>query len=131
MSKLNIKDIVENDYCIGCGICVSESKSSKMIWNEDGFLVPELDGSFNDTAIKVCPFNPNPEEDVKDEDKLADIFLKETQKRDKRIGKFENLYVGYSNSHREKTSSASINARYLPLASSIALFLATEGPELI
>ena len=49
----NIADIVKNDLCIGCGMCISESKSSKMIWNEYGFLVPELDDSFNQTAIKV------------------------------------------------------------------------------
>jgi coenzyme F420-reducing hydrogenase beta subunit len=79
-----------------------------MIWNEYGFQVPELDDSFNETAIKVCPFNPAPEEEVRDEDKLANIFLNEARNTDERIGKFENTYVGYSNANREKSSSGGV-----------------------
>lgn len=104
----NIKDIVDNDLCTGCGICVTESKSSEMIWNENGFLVPRLDGSFNENAIKLCPFNPNPDDDVKDEDKLANLFLDDATKSDYRIGKFENTYVGYSKEFRETSSSGGI-----------------------
>ncbi len=104
----SIADIVNNDLCVGCGICVSESKSSKMIWNQYGFLVPELDDSFNETAIKVCPFNPAPEDSVRDEDYLADIFLKDAENIDDRIGKFENTYVGYSKANRENSSSGGL-----------------------
>lgn len=103
-----IEDIVKNDLCVGCGICVSESTSSKMIWNEYGFLVPQLDHSFNETAIKVCPFNPSPDEEVRDEDQLATLFFTEARNKDERIGKFENTYVGYSNAYRETSSSGGI-----------------------
>lgn len=106
--KYTIEDIVKNDLCVGCGICVSESTSSKMIWNEYGFLVPQLDHSFNETAIKVCPFNPSPDEEVRDEDQLATLFLTEARNKDERIGKFENTYVGYSNAYRETSSSGGI-----------------------
>lgn len=103
-----ITDIVMNDLCTGCGLCVSESKTSAMEWNEYGFLIPKLDESFNDTAIKVCPFNPNPDVVVEDEDKLADIFLKNSTKRYKRIGHFEHIYVGYADAYRETSSSGGI-----------------------
>ncbi|GAA4231988.1 Coenzyme F420 hydrogenase/dehydrogenase, beta subunit C-terminal domain [Postechiella marina] len=104
----SIADIVNNDLCVGCGICVSESKSSKMIWNQYGFLVPKLDDSFNETAIKVCPFNTSPEDSVRDEDHLANIFLKDAKNIDDKIGKFENTYVGYSKANREKSSSGGL-----------------------
>lgn len=103
-----IKDIVENNLCTGCGICISESSSSKMIWNDYGFIVPKLDNSFNEKAIKVCPFNLSPDEDVQNEDKLADIFLKDSQHINDKIGRFENTYVGYANQFRENSSSGGI-----------------------
>jgi coenzyme F420-reducing hydrogenase beta subunit len=79
-----------------------------MILNESGFLVPDLDGSFSDLAVKVCPFNPDPDEEAKDEDALAAIFLKESRNSDERIGKFENIYVGYSKANRKESSSGGI-----------------------
>jgi|SRR5690554_2853456 len=104
----SIKDIVDNDLCTGCGICISESKTCEMTWNENGFLVPKLDGSFNKNAIRLCPFNPNPENDVKDEDRLANLFLNETDNANERIGKYKNTFVGYSNKFRETSSSGGI-----------------------
>ena len=103
-----IKDIVRNDLCVGCGLCVSESQTSTMEWNEYGFLTPKLDDSFNDTAIKVCPFNPNPDNAVRDEDKLADIYFKGSTHKDEHIGRFENTYVGYADEYRETSSSGGI-----------------------
>ncbi len=103
-----IKDIVNNDLCVGCGICTSASKSSKMNWNDDGFLVPILDDSFSENAIKLCPFNPNPENEVKDEDVLADALFPSSKQKDFKIGRFENTYAGYSNEYRNTSSSGGI-----------------------
>jgi len=105
-----IKDIVKQDLCTGCGICVSESPSSlKMKFNEFGFLTPQQIGEeINENAIRVCPFNSNPDEEVKDEDKLANIFLTEANNYDSKIGRFENTYVGYSNEYRKVASSGGI-----------------------
>ncbi|WP_291062638.1 MULTISPECIES: Coenzyme F420 hydrogenase/dehydrogenase, beta subunit C-terminal domain [unclassified Empedobacter] len=79
-----------------------------MIWNEEGFLVPTLDNSFNEDAIKLCPFNPNPEDEVKDEDILANQIFPEANQNDLKIGRFENTYVGYANEFRETSSSGGI-----------------------
>lgn len=106
--KYTIKDIVTNDLCVGCGICTSASKSSKMNWNDDGFLVPILDDSFSENAIKLCPFNPNPENEVKDEDVLADALFPSSKQKDFKIGRFENTYAGYSNEYRNTSSSGGI-----------------------
>ncbi|MFV0149468.1 Coenzyme F420 hydrogenase/dehydrogenase, beta subunit C-terminal domain [Empedobacter falsenii] len=106
--SFNIEDIVENKLCVGCGLCTTESKTSKMIWDEEGFLVPLLDHSFNENAIKLCPFNPSPEDEVKDEDVLADQILPNAKQIDFKIGRFENTYAGYANQYRETSSSGGI-----------------------
>lgn len=106
--KYQISDIVENELCTGCGICVSESTSSHMIWDENGFLIPKLNNSFNERAIKLCPFNLEPEEAVQDEDRLASQFFLNSKNIDKQVGHFENIYVGYSINHRKTSSSGGI-----------------------
>lgn len=108
--KYNILDIVKQDLCTGCGICVSESPLSlKMGWNEFGFLIPQKIGdTISEEAIRVCPFNPNPDEIVQDEDKLATLYFKDATYYDPKIGRFENTYVGYANEYRETSSSGGI-----------------------
>lgn len=105
---LEIKDIVKNELCTGCGLCISESVDGFMEWDDYGFLVPNIDSTYNEKAIKLCPFNPQPDEEVKDEDKLANLFLNETTNKDVKVGKYINTYVGHSNSFRESASSGGI-----------------------
>ncbi len=103
-----IEDIVSKKLCTGCGICISESETSRMVWDEEGFLVPLLDDSFNSLAVKICPFNPNPEKEVYNENVLADLFLNEATNRQQKIGKYINTYVGFSKEYRPTSSSGGI-----------------------
>ena len=105
---MSINSIVENNLCTGCGVCISEDQShqAKMIWNNEGFLVPSLGkSSTQDKMIKVCPFAIQ----QKNEDELGELFLKlpETQYHDK-IGYYYGLYAGYSKEFRETSSSGGI-----------------------
>ena len=106
--KVSIKDIVKNDLCTGCGVCVSKSTSSSMVFDTYGFLVPDDNLSLSTNAIHLCPFNPSPEEEVKDEDKIADIFLESTTHKDLEIGKYNSLYVGYASQYRLTSSSGGL-----------------------
>lgn len=108
--KLDIQDIVDNELCTGCGICVSEDpENMEMVFDQHGFLIPkQIIASKKSDAIRVCPFNPEPEEIVKNEDKLAEMFLTTANKVDFKIGKFINTYVGYSNEYRVTSSSGGI-----------------------
>lgn len=107
--KPTIKDIVKNDLCTGCGVCTSKIKNSKMVWNKDGFLVPEYEGIHNtDDALKLCPFNPIPEEIVRDEDNIAKIFLADSTKFNNKLGKYINTYIGYSKEFRITSSSGGL-----------------------
>ena len=113
LKTVMLDKIINGGFCTGCGVCVSEDKSenSFMKENEYGFLVPDiLETSLKEreNMIRVCPFNPNPEEEARDEDKLASIFLNKASNTDSQIGKFENLYVGYANDYRETSSSGGI-----------------------
>lgn len=106
-TNISIQDIVNSQLCTGCGVCVSESSGKgKMIWDDLGFLVPDfVQDSF---ATRVCPFNPNPDEEVKDEDILGEKFLKTASKKDSNIGFYNNTYVGYSKKYRATSSSGGI-----------------------
>lgn len=96
--------------CTGCGVCVSESRGTlEMAWNPDGFLMPKaVAPGVPLEARKVCPFNPDPEEHVKDEDALAEMFLSSASHQDPSAGRFEGAYVGYSQRYRETSSSGGI-----------------------
>ena len=110
-NKSTIKDIINNQLCVGCGICVSEDKTNslQMEWNEDGFLIPKhSENVVAEEVIRVCPFNPNPEEAVKDEDRLADLFLTTASQRHKKMGRYINTYVGYANEFRDTSSSGGL-----------------------
>ncbi|WP_314296021.1 Coenzyme F420 hydrogenase/dehydrogenase, beta subunit C-terminal domain [Acinetobacter schindleri] len=105
---MSIDDIIQNELCTGCGVCISEdkTKTAKMIWNSSGFLIPELTkNSTRDKMYSVCPFNPN----VKNEDALGEaLYQKFTENYNEKIGYYNGLYAGYSHKYRETSSSGGI-----------------------
>ncbi|MDV7187791.1 Coenzyme F420 hydrogenase/dehydrogenase, beta subunit C-terminal domain [Lutibacter sp. TH_r2] len=100
--------------CTGCGICTSfcDAKALKMDWNDLGFLVPHKIGDCSEEAscISVCPFNPFPEDEVKTETEISNLFLPadDSTKFHSKIGKYKNTYVGYSKEFRKTSSSGGI-----------------------
>ena len=104
--------VVNNDLCIGCGLCTYKcpSKALEMQWNEHGFLVPALSGtcSSDGACLTVCPFNPYPEKEVKTENELADIFLNDTVLAHQKIGKYKGIYAGYAEEFRLTSSSGGV-----------------------
>lgn len=96
--------------CTGCGACVSEpGQGLAMGWNQDGFLVPIAnDNRVSDDALRVCPFNPQPEDAVKDEDNLGKLFLGNANDYHAEGGYFERCYAGHSLEFRETSSSGGL-----------------------
>lgn len=107
-----IKAVVDNDMCIGCGLCAAQCKSDaiKMKMNQFGFYTANVDDSYevDEDIINVCPFNPNPNDKVKTENEIASLFLNEAKKKHKKIGHYINTYAGYSIKHRLTSSSGGI-----------------------
>jgi coenzyme F420-reducing hydrogenase beta subunit len=104
-----ITEVVNQDLCTGCGLCVYKCPSGalKMNWNDYGFLIPEVVNDCNDNGdcLTVCPFNPNPDKEVKTENEIADKFLTDKISHHPKIGKYKGIYAGYSNEHRLTSSS--------------------------
>lgn len=101
--------VVNNDLCIGCGLCVyaCPSETLTMQWIKHGFLIPKLSGTCdsNGDCLKVCPFNPSPEKEVRTENELAELFLTDAKKHHSKIGKYNAIYAGHSNEFRLTSSS--------------------------
>ncbi|MEE4287538.1 MAG: Coenzyme F420 hydrogenase/dehydrogenase, beta subunit C-terminal domain [Mariniphaga sp.] len=104
-----ITEVVNQDLCTGCGLCVYKCPSGalKMNWNEYGFLVPEIADECNDNGdcLTVCPFNPYPEEALKTEDEIAKKILTDEISRHPKIGKYKGIYAGYADEYRLTSSS--------------------------
>ena len=114
MGKINPKVIdlvVNNDLCIGCGLCAYKcpEKAIEMQWSKSGFLIPALTGKCDvaGDCLSVCPFNPMPDESVRTETELADIFH-QTSNFHPGIGRYFGLYAGYSEEFRLTSSSGGI-----------------------
>lgn len=107
----SIRYIVEHELCVGCGVCVANATESgeRMQWDRNGFLIPAGVEYENDSeSLRLCPFNPYPEADVRTEKEIAEIFLKDAPTRHPRLGHFYNTYVGFSNRFRLTSSSGGI-----------------------
>jgi len=81
-----------------------------MIWNREGFLIPSSNQPYNisEESLKVCPFNPFPEKEVRTENEIAALFLKEAPNKHSKVGNYFNTYVGYSNKYRQTSSSGGV-----------------------
>ena len=117
MSNKNIFDaVVKQDLCIGCAACLysASNEDLKMSWNGEGFLNPASDNrdTVSEANLKVCPFNPFPDKEVRTENEIADIFLQDAPNRHARVGHYYNTYAGYANGYRATSSSGGI-ATYL------------------
>ena len=78
MTENKILNILNADLCVGCGACTAINPSGlKMTWNEYGFLTPQITPTYVPNGEeKVCPFNIDPEKEVRTEDEVAELFLK-------------------------------------------------------
>lgn len=115
--KKNIFDaVVKQDMCIGCGACLYSSSNDNLVmdWNQEGFLIPtsETPEMESEKSLKVCPFNPFPDKEVRTENEIAEIFLIDAPSHHNRVGHYYNSYVGYSNKYRLTSSSGGM-ATYL------------------
>ncbi|SFI09643.1 Coenzyme F420 hydrogenase/dehydrogenase, beta subunit C-terminal domain [Halpernia frigidisoli] len=112
-----IQLVVENNLCIGCGLCVYKCPSDalEMKWNSEGFLVANEIKSCDceGKCLEVCPFNPFPKDEVKTENEISDLFLKNSPNFHKKIGKYNNIYAGFSEEFRLNSSSGGLGTYIL------------------
>ncbi|MGV8093751.1 MAG: Coenzyme F420 hydrogenase/dehydrogenase, beta subunit C-terminal domain [Mangrovibacterium sp.] len=118
-SNANIFDsVINQDLCVGCGACLYKNSSNdlKMDWNDEGFLVPIKKNDsviLVTSSIQVCPFNPYPSDEIRTEDELANLFLKDVPNFHPKLGRYSSSYVGYSEQYRLTSSSGGIATYFL------------------
>lgn len=104
--------VVNNDLCIGCGMCAYKCPENalKMSWDDLGFIIPVLSGKCDGQGecLLVCPFNPYPKKEVRTENELGNLFLKDSTQYHNKIGRYVGIYAGYAHEFRGTSSSGGI-----------------------
>jgi coenzyme F420-reducing hydrogenase beta subunit len=96
-----VRDIIENDLCIGCGACVANSASvASMAFDEYGMLKPV--GVGGSDALLVCPFSNQ----SLNEDRVAEQRWPHLP-RDERIGRYDSAYAGNITSEQDREDGSS------------------------
>lgn len=104
-----IKKVIDNDYCIGCGACAITNHTISIKRNQYGLKTANYNDStkFSSKDNSVCPFSTS-----SDEDALGKQFFSQTSKiqYDRKIGYYLSLYAGNitNNQMRMNTSSGGI-----------------------
>lgn len=110
-----INTVIENDYCIGCGICASlEGSPFEMKLNEDGKYIPvikdnPLDLDLKDKLTPLCPFS----DDAKNETEIGKELYSDTSTGfDKYSGYYIKNYAGYvkESDYRKRGSSGGVGS---------------------
>ena len=108
MKSLVIRDIVENNFCIGCGICaaICPSRTLEMKWNRYGEFNPVERFTCDKECglcLKVCPFADGND----NEDNIGKTFYGSISGISHRpeTGYYLDCYVGYAPDTRERGSS--------------------------
>ncbi len=104
------RTVVNNDYCIGCGVCAGLTGSPlKMKLNSDGKYVPERvkekQESFETNILAICPFS----NESKDESIIGSSLYENVEgiKHSEYTGWYLKKFAGYvkADSYRERGSS--------------------------
>lgn len=90
---MDIRSVIENDYCIGCGVCVAAANNgTNMKLCDDGFYRPESTEDLSSLKVsRVCPHS----DDALSESQLSANLFPEPRDSIPIVGRFEELYVGY------------------------------------
>lgn len=92
MSIKTIKDVVSNDYCIGCGACALVNPEIKMSENKQGGYSPKYaDNIDTSLANKVCPFS----DFSLNESALARDLFDDCKNFDDLLGYYNGVYAGF------------------------------------
>ena len=108
-----IQEVVEKDWCIGCGICAAVCPLGRLTirWNERGEYIPvEVEGSPDcpescSLCYQVCPAHGN----TKNETEIGSELYGDIEgiQHTDETGYYLSSYVGYSdkNDHRKNGAS--------------------------
>lgn len=102
----NILSVIDNNYCIGCGLCSFLNKKIDMAINDEGFYKAKIQDILGELEIdylsKYCPFSTE-----YDEDYIANKIFPNDFFKNEKIGTYMSSYVGHvvEEDYRELGSS--------------------------
>tara|TARA_B100000780_G_scaffold278245_1_gene251156 strand:- start:14971 stop:16380 length:1410 start_codon:yes stop_codon:yes gene_type:complete len=103
---INIKDIVANDLCIGCGACATQNNQIKIEANNKGQLVANLDALSRDESESisdVCPWSNKSD----NEDTISKKLFSSNNIHDHKIGYYSKIFRGFVNDKNIRLKSSS------------------------
>lgn len=103
---INIKDIVNNDLCIGCGACATQNSKVKIETNDNGQLFANLDELTREESeliSDVCPWSNNSD----NEDIISENLFSNNNKYDSRIGYYTKIFRGFVKNRNIRMQSSS------------------------
>ncbi|MEX0779779.1 MAG: Coenzyme F420 hydrogenase/dehydrogenase, beta subunit C-terminal domain [Balneolales bacterium] len=111
MSLKNLNEtVIQNDYCIGCGVCAVVAPEAIQIHvTESGFYKAQVNPNIeigevaNKPVEEVCPFS----ELTQDEDQVANNVLPPESHNHDRIGKYINCFAGKVSQFKQYEKSSS------------------------
>ena len=100
--KNNILNVIDDNYCIGCGICSAHSSSftiKEVEGKPKAFYEDKIDNDIDD----VCPFATN----INENEIAESIFSNKGMLKSNRIGYYSKIYSGYVNDRDQRLKSSS------------------------
>ncbi len=89
----SLKQVIDGNYCVGCGACaVAQASPVTIAFDDSKRLQAAERGEESEGLAKVCPFSG----EGADEDALAAPLYEATCKRDDAIGWYDGLYAGFA-----------------------------------
>jgi coenzyme F420 hydrogenase subunit beta len=105
MSIIGLNEsVIQNGFCIGCGICASVNDDSKIIFDKHGKYQAQLiSTSENKNLSDVCPFSSNENEDQI----VSRLVHFKNSKKHKYIGSYQEIYAGHITNTENRINSTS------------------------
>lgn len=95
MYKSSLLNVINNEFCIGCGVCASQTDEIDMVLNHKGYyqasINEEINGPKLEMVSKICPFSS----ESKNEDDIGEHFFGGNKHTSEYLGRYNECYIGY------------------------------------
>lgn len=110
MKHLTLEQVVEGDYCIGCGLCVSQSTNGRMRDTNLGTYIPDLSSLTRQEIEAAEAFCPSAKASDLEDVIAEDVFELNELKYLDGLGHYHKTFAGHAieGKYREQGSSAGL-----------------------
>lgn len=103
-NQFGIREVVQNDCCIGCGACAfAAPESASLSQRKNGLYTAELESNVDQNLDEICPFSDN----STDEDTLGAQLYGDLPHSSDELGRYLSLFAGRVTSNEMRINSSS------------------------